>query len=260
MLQESDGLLNIKFIGEYLLSVRERSIELFAIPPWSTELNRFENIRPLNACLQLDHAAREAVVVARSQAGRGYHGWPTDSVTVLMRYSDDGFDMIQQYDLLPNPRAQATQDSKQRQGEMDALPCVFPAEYTRVVSVAPSCCGLHVSQSGKGFWMQTRNVSTRRCIYPARCLIGFDVVQRGREEEEEEAGHIGEVSGSRPQAGDVTRENDLHVCEGELYSRRCDMSEIMWRKYVIITADLEDTVGRIAVGDRDGKVVVLDYV
>ena len=54
--------------------------------------------------------------------------------------------------------------------------------------------------------------------------------------------------------------SDLHVCEEAVYSRRCDMSEIMWRKYMLTCADLEDTVGRLAVGDRAGKVIVMDYV
>lgn len=261
-LQDNDSLLNVKFIGNHLLCVRERSIELCAVPLWSESLNRFEKKQHEHAYLQTDHAAREAVIITRSQASRDCQGWPKEPVTILMRYTDEGFDMIQQYDLLPKTNAQTPipAGAKAPRPGTDELPCIFPTQYTRVISVAPSCCRLHVGHSGKGFWMQTRNVSTRHSVYPARCLVGFDIL-RPKVEHASEAREKGDSgAAARGKARDVPQQNDLHLCDGELYARRCDMSEIMWRKYVISSADLEDTVGRIAVGDREGKVVVLDYV
>lgn len=104
--------------------------------------------------------------------------------------------------------------------------------------------------------MQTCNVQSRHSVYPARCLIGFEVALGTRECDE--GGSTSAASRKLDASGRVV-ETNLHVCEGELYSRRVSMNDVLWRRYPIVAADLEDTVGRVAVGDRDGKVVVLDY-
>ena len=78
--------------------------------------------------------------------------------------------------------------------------------------------------------------------------------------EEREGGAGLRLEGAGLGGAGQTMKSDLHVCEEAVYARRCDMSEIMWRKYMLTCADLEDTVGRLAVGDRAGKVIVMDYV
>ncbi len=152
---------------------------------------------------------------------------------------------MHQYDLLPNPKAQNS-DAKEKLKDQifDCLPCVFPSQYTRVMSVAPSSCDLRIGPSGKGFWTETRNVVVRHAQNPARCLVGFEVTTA--ESEPKDGGKKG------PPTARVELSKDV------LYARRCNIHEILWKKYMISATALEDTVGRIAVGDVTGNVEVLD--
>lgn len=196
----------------------------------------------------LAYPAKEAVIVSRIPAvtsnGEIRAGWPPGPVSIIMRCFDDGFDTIRQYDLPPNPKVQSFSPNPLNIPEQ--FPCIFPQHYTRAIGVAPSVSGLRVGRNGKGIWMETRNVEARRTVFPARCLVGFDVT-------ETDANSC--VSGLV--AGEM---NDLHVSKNEIYARRCDMSEIMCRRYVVLSADIEDSVGRVAIGYRTGMVEVLDFV
>ncbi|KAI0916415.1 hypothetical protein AcW1_008854 [Taiwanofungus camphoratus] len=231
-------ILAVKVIGRYVLVVREQSFQLDYAPVWNRVRTWHPKIR--GACVHVDLPVSDAVVVARTTGGGGEGPceWPAEPVTVLARCNDDGLDTIQQFDLLPLPAG------AQRVDEPFRVPCVFPEVYTHVVVVPPSCGRLSAGPGGKGFWMQTRNVTTRHSTYPARCLMGFHVT-------------------SNDEPGDakarVCEGNNLHLCSGNLYSRRCDMGEILWKKYSIVSTALEDTVGRIAIGDRTGRVEVLDF-
>jgi len=237
--EDTTKVIKVAFIGRFLLVVRSLSIQLVE-HDW---VEKEGEPKRLCAHLIMGYPAREASIIVRpsptSKDGQPSCPWP---VTVLLRCCDDGFDTIRQYDLLANPKA--------RKGASAGLelPCIFPSQYTRIISVAPSCCDLRVGPNGKGFWIQTRNVTSRHSQYPARCLVGFDVMEG--EQEDPEMVEEGQVIGA----------NGLHVCKQELYSRRCDMSEIICKKYSLTTADLEDSVGRIAIGDRHGRVEVLDFV
>lgn len=110
--------------------------------------------------------------------------------------------------------------------------------------------------------MQTHNVTTRHAQYPARCLLGFDICTPHQNPPSRTASKSSrfEVNLLKEKPSSLQDANDLHICKGQLYARRCDMSEILRKKYSLVTADLEDSVGRIAVGDRCGKIEVLDYV
>ena len=96
---------------------------------------------------------------------------------------------------------------------------------------------------------------SRHSSYPARCLVGFRVTpppyastavgaQRGAGEQRPNVANLG---------------NNVHYSEKPFYSRRCDMGEIIKRQYTIVSTAFEDTAGRIAIGDRNGQVEVLDF-
>lgn len=196
----------------------------------------------------MDLPASSSVVVVRqvfATSSDELPDWPAEPVTILSRYSDDGFETMHQYDLLPNPKAQDS-DAKEKPSNLayDRLPCVFPSQYTRVMSVAPSSCDLRIGPSGKGFWTETRNVIVRHAKNPARCLVGFEVT----------------TAEGEPKAGGKTGPPTARVelSKDVLYARRCNIHEILWKKYMISATALEDTVGRIAVGDVTGNVEVLD--
>lgn len=198
------------------------------------------------ASLPIAWPAMEAVIIARWSDDEDFSkAWP-GPVTVLTRCADDGFNTLRQYDFLPNTQ-------KVHMPEYPGiLPWIFPEKYTRTIGVAPSSCRLTVGRSGKGFWIQTSNVESKHCKYPARCLMGFDVSSpspSGTPTAPEEKSISWQAQGG----------GDLHLCESQLYARRCDMGEILRKKYAVHTADIEDVLGRIAVGDTHGKIEVLDY-
>lgn len=254
--QESNKILAIKVINRYMLVVRETSFQLLDAPMWNKQRMIFQGAKHISACIHMDHSATEAVIIARKSNIPVPEDveWSPEPVTIISRYSDDGFDVIRQYDLLP-ARPQDGHRARDANGGLLQMPCRLPAAYTRVLRVAPSCCQLQVGPSGKGFWIETRNVTSRHSVYPARCLMGFDV--RPRDIIPDGATMEGDqpIKCHCPPAG----ANILHLCSGALYSRRCDMSEIIWRNYAVTSTALEDTVGRIAVGDKYGRVQVMDF-
>ncbi len=249
-------MLTAKFIGDYLLIVRTRSIELHTVPEWSIEKQVFETYGCIYSSMLTESIANEAAIFARPRTDDRYHNWPTDSVSILSRCTIGESTTVRQYDLLPNLKNKEPR-SPENKGltSVEVLPFVYPAEYTRILDVAPSSCELHIGARGKGFWIQTRNVVTRHSEHPARCLIGFDIT-KARLEEGQTLQTVDPTAKREPRIVD----NVLRVCEEDIYARTCSMGEVFWKKYSLVSADLEDTVGRIAVGDRDGMVEVLDYV
>ncbi|KAH8085955.1 hypothetical protein BXZ70DRAFT_956621 [Cristinia sonorae] len=242
-LTDESKVLAAKFIGSYLLVVRQASVQLLGY-----DVRDKDGIPLVPAhSAGLAYPAKEAVIVARTVED-GVH-WPSEPVSVIMRCCDDGFDTIRQYDLPPNPKAQPFSSSL-TSSEQYGYPCLFPLHYTCARGVAPSASDLLVGQNGKGLWMETRNVTSKRSVYPARCLVGFDVIrsEAGGGADKVSCGNMDGVS------------NELHVSKNELFARRCDMSEILSKRYAMLSADLEDSVGRVAIGYKNGKVEVLDYV
>lgn len=197
----------------------------------------------------IDGIAKDAAIFARKCGG--------GPVSILLRTYDDGFDTIRQYDVEIN--------RKWREGseeEDTRFPYVLPTQPTRAIGVAPSSCDLLVGPNGIGFWVQTKNVTAKRSIFPARCLVGFDFTHSHSAEGGEGQGggenHERENEGEAPKTVDGA--NDMYLCQREVYARRCDMSEIICRRYALMSADIEDAVGRIVIGYRHGWVEVLDYV
>ncbi|TFK91355.1 hypothetical protein K466DRAFT_515555 [Polyporus arcularius HHB13444] len=234
-------VLTVKPLNRYLLVVRQRAFEVIIAPTWMGIRASYASLMKVCAHIELDIPASSAVVVARNSSfalADELPDWPAEPVTVLARHVDDGFELLYQYDLFPNPKAQASAKVLEA---ADCPPCIFPSLYTRVISVAPSCCDFRVGSSGKGFWTETRNITLRHARTPARCLVGFTVRPNPYE-------------GKDP----TRRTAHLQLCKDTLYARRCNIHEILWKKYMISSTALEDTVGRIAVGDVTGRVEVLD--
>ncbi|KIP11576.1 hypothetical protein PHLGIDRAFT_63566 [Phlebiopsis gigantea 11061_1 CR5-6] len=251
---ESNKILAVKFIGGHILVIRQLEFQLFVMPTWSREHVAFKNPCTLAASLHWENPASEAVIVSRISPHPDVlplsNAWPEEAVTILVRETVDGFNTIRQYDFLPNL------EKKVIPGHAITLPCILPSTYTHILPVVPSSCKLTAGRSGKGFWIQTDNAESKHNKFPARCLIGFDVVGPKMASKE---------SPSTPSDADTRHEsrstsNDLHLCEGKIYARRCDMSEVIRKTYSLRAADIEDVVGRIAVGDKTGKIEVLDYV
>ncbi|EMD37639.1 hypothetical protein CERSUDRAFT_94639 [Gelatoporia subvermispora B] len=244
-------VLTVKAIGRFLVILRERAIEVVYAPSWDGRRILNNALMEPGAYAQIDTFAFEAAVVvhrARSTTPE-QPDWPAETVSILRRCRDDGVHTIEQFDLLPMPAVLKAQAQLKR-------PCVFPSEHTWIQHVAPSCGSLRAGAGGKGFWMQTENVTSRHSIYPARSLIGFDV-QRGSGRD----GHPESKDDTERQsrAGKHWGRNELRVSQNPVHSRRCAMGEIVEGKYAITSSDLEDSVGRIALGDRHGWVEILDF-
>ena len=246
-------MLTVRILGRYVLVAKQQEFQIFSIPEHSPE-HGFNGPVDLLASLQWDSPAREIVIFARDELGRdaspsSSQSWPMETVTVLLRETNEGFNTLKQYDFLPNVNRRYIPGTK------SILPCIIPTECTRVIPVAPSCCSLSVWPSGKGCWVQTDNVEAKHTEYFARCIMGFNVVSP-RQAQALQAEHGDKLArGPGPHPG----ANVVHLCDGPLYARRCDMSHILHKRYALKSADLEDVIGRLAIGDKDGKIEVLDY-
>jgi hypothetical protein len=204
------------------------------------------------AFLHVQDPAREAVVIVHEMTEEEREAWQFNPVTILMRVTTDDGHTIRKYDLLPRPVASAEpvaeneiheQDTARRPRPTDS-PCTLPVRPTQMIQVPPSCSNLVTGHNGKGFWMETQNLTCGHSTFPVRCFVGFDATSHlipGRE--------------SQP----ARWENVLVIQKNGLYKSRVGAGEIHERKYRILTSSLEDTVGRIAIGGRDGKVQILDF-
>ncbi|KAH9858667.1 hypothetical protein C2E23DRAFT_716722 [Lenzites betulinus] len=244
-----NSVLAVKPVNRYLLIVRQRTFEVLPAPSWRGVRPPYPLLVSASTSVEIEPPASSCVVIVRqvfAATPDELPDWPDEPVTVLCRCSDDGFETMHQYDLLPNTKAPDAGDkTKPHDMAVDRAPCIFPSVYTRSIMVAPSSCDLRVGPSGKGFWTETRNIVVRHSKNPARCLVGFEVFP-GEKEPGKDGGKAA-PPGAR-----------VEVTKGVLYARRCNIHEILWKKYIITATALEDTVGRIAVGDVTGQVEVLD--
>ncbi|KAI0085102.1 hypothetical protein BDY19DRAFT_897406 [Irpex rosettiformis] len=249
--KDSDVVLAVKKVTDTLIVVRTKCVEVYSAPVWSTKERRYSCSGYIVSALAMDSGpAREAAIAIRAnveapEASSSSLSPLPPPVTVLL--SQAAHTLIQ-IDLLP--RRPSNKGGPTAPYEMPRTP-------TRVFQIAPSSRQLKASSGGKGIWLQTHNVTNRRAKHPARCIMGFDVCAPAQDPKPWKSNHC-EVAllMNRPVAEGGS---DVHICQSQLYSRRCDMSEILYKKYCVVAADLEDSVGRIAVGDRRGKIEVLDY-
>ncbi|KAH9947000.1 hypothetical protein B0H21DRAFT_741288, partial [Amylocystis lapponica] len=222
---ESNKILAVRPVHRYMVVVREHAIQIVYAPLWNGERAHYAG--NISACVHMDYGAKSASIIVRTPSGEESADWPSEPVTILLRCCpEDGFNTLRQLDLLPVPRAQRMQESGSSTGQKKGIfdpPCILPPGETKSFVVAPSACKLQVGPSGKGFWIQTRNVTSRHSMYPARCLSGFYVTtasERSTDDDDlKQKDEVQEIE--RPITHPYAKGgNELHLC-GTLWSRRC---------------------------------------
>ncbi|KAI0254153.1 hypothetical protein BJV78DRAFT_1388785 [Lactifluus subvellereus] len=248
-----DSVLAVQLVRNHLLIVRESHIQLLPTPKFDQTGRAVQGASTFGALLGVQDPAREAVVIVHEMTEEERGAWQFNPVTILMRVTVNDSHTIRKYDLLPRPVDSAErvaeneiydeqQDTARRPRPTDS-PCTFPVRPTQTIQVPPSCSNLVTGRNGKGSWMETQNLTCGQSTFPARCFVGFDATS-----------HLIPAQDSQP----ARWENDL-VIRKRLYKSRVGPGEIHQRKYRILTSSLEDTVGRIAIGGRDGRVQILDF-
>jgi hypothetical protein len=255
-LSQPDSVLAVRLVRNHLLVVRQSHIQLLPTPQFDECGRAVQGASTFGAFLHVQDPAREAVVIVHEMTEEERGAWQFNPVTILMRVTTVDGHSIRKYDLLPKAVASAEQSaetelrSEQEQETMRRpkptdSPCTLPARPTQIIPVPPSCSGLAVGRNGKGFWMETQNLTCGHTTFPARCFVGFDATS-----------HLVPAKESQSAA---RWQNDLTIRKNGLYKSRVGPGEVYERKYRILTSSIEDTVGRIAVGGRDGRVQILDF-
>jgi len=251
-----DSVLAVQLVRNHLLVVRQSHIQLLPTPPFDGCGRAVQGASTFGAFLHVQDPAREAVVIVHEMTEEERGAWQFNPVTILMRVTTLDGHSIRKYDLLPKAVALAEQSaetelrSEQEQETMPRprptdSPCTLPARPTQIIPVPPSCSNLVVGRNGKGFWMETQNLTCGHSTFPVRCFVGFDATS-----------HLVPAQESQSAA---RWQNDLTIRKSGLYKSRVGPGEVFERKYRILTSSIEDTVGRIAVGGRDGRVQILDF-
>jgi hypothetical protein len=254
---QPDSVLAVRLVRNYLLVVRQSHIQLLPAPQFDQCGRAVKCTSNYGAFLHVQDPAREAVVIVHEMTEEEREAWQFNPVTILMRVTTVSGHTIRKYDLLPRPVAtagQVAENEKRDEQEQDMVvrrpprptdsPCTLPARPTQTIPVPPSCSNLVVGRNGKGFWMETRNLTCGHRTFPVRCFVGFDATS-----------HVVPAQDSQP----ARWQNDLVVRKNGMYKSRVGPGEVHERKYRILTSSVEDTVGRIAIGGRDGRVQVLDF-
>ena len=245
----------VQLVRDHLLIVRQSHIQLLPTPKFDQTGRAVQGASTFGAFLYVQDPATEAVVIVHEMTEEERGAWQFNPVTILMRVTADDSHTIRKYDLLPRPVDSAAervaenemcddeQDTAQRPRPTDS-PCTLPVRPTQMIQVPPSCGNLVTGRNGKGFWMETRNLTCGHRTFPVRCFVGFDATS-----------HLIRAQDSQP----ARWENELAIRKNGLYKSRVGPGEIHERKYRILSSSLEDTVGRVAIGGRDGRVQILDF-
>ncbi|KAH9016211.1 hypothetical protein EDB84DRAFT_1404426 [Lactarius hengduanensis] len=234
-----DSVLAVRLVRNHLLVVRQSHIQLLPTPQFDQFGRPVQGASTFGAFLHVQDPAREAVVIVHEMTEEEREAWQFNPVTILMRVTTDEGHTIRKYDLLPRPVTSA----EEQQNTTDS-PCTLPARPAQTIQVPPSCSNLVVGRNGKGFWMETQNLTCGHSTFPVRSFIGFDTTSR-----------LVPAQDQQP----ARWQNDLVVRENGMYKARVGAGEVHERKYRILTSSIEDTVGRIAIGGRDGRVQILDF-
>ncbi|CAL1706693.1 unnamed protein product [Somion occarium] len=242
---EDDTILAVKLVGKYAFIVATKNFQL-------TQFESNNGEKPSVKILlggTFRSPLRGATIWAqRTTDVKGPNNSMAEAVSLVLRCADDGFETIKQLDWLYDPNHKSSPSR---------VPFLPPKTYTRTMMTAPSSCNLVVGMNGKGVFFETKTITTStRSSYTARCIGGFELVRT--EGRPVQRGKLESGSPSKiwhPPCGPP----NFVECKKEIYSRRCDMGEILYRRYSLTSVALEDMVGRIAVGDRNGVVEVLEY-
>lgn len=233
--------LSMTFIdNNSILLLRQNTVELFLFPTVQAPLTQ-TSINPV-ASYTFPFFAYEATLTGYYPQA---HGAPMSvsgqtlrhPISVLLRAHEDGDDNVHHFVFDLEPR--------QLDGSLPSRPIRFPPTHARKIPVSPSCSRLYLNPSGRGYWLETRNVGSKRRSYPARCVIGLCITS----------------TSTRGVAPDLpeTWQVDLKVGTTPLYHRQCGLKDLKEGRHRISIVAMDDSVGRVAVGDIDGAIVVLDY-
>jgi len=251
-----DSVLAVQLVRNHLLVVRQSHIQLLPLPRFDQCGRAVKGASTFGAFLHVQDPGTEAVVIVHEMTEEEREAWQFNPVTILMRVTNGSGHFIRKYDLLPRPVTSAWQaaenelrdeqepDTTERRPMRTDSPCTLPARPTQAIPVPPSCSNLVVGRNGKGYWMETQNLTCGHRTFPVRCFVGFDATS-----------HLAPARDSQP----ARWQNDLTVRKSGLYKSRVGTGEVYGKKYRILTSSIEDTVGRIAIGGRDGRVQILDY-
>jgi hypothetical protein len=251
-----DSVLAVRLVRDHLLVVRQSHIQLLPTPQFDQSGRPVQGASTFGAFLHVQDPAKEAVVIVHEMTEEERGAWQFNPVTILMRVTTDENHTIRKYDLLPRPVTSPElaaeneiveeQNTVPRNGRLRSTdsPCTLPARPSQSIHVPPSCSNLVVGRNGKGFWMETQTLTCGRNTFPVRSFVGFDATSR-----------LVPAQDQQP----ARWQNDLVVRENGMYKARVGTGEVDERKYRILTSSIEDTVGRVAIGGRDGRVQILDF-
>ncbi|KAH9034892.1 hypothetical protein EDB85DRAFT_1945973 [Lactarius pseudohatsudake] len=224
-----DSVLAVRLVRNHLLVVRQSHIQLLPTPQFDQFGRPVQGASTFGAFLHVQDPAREAVVIVHEMTEEEREAWQFNPVTILMRVTTDEGHTIRKYDLLPRPVTSA----EEQQNTTDS-PCTLPARPAQTIQVPPSCSNLVVGRNGKGFWMETQNLTCGHSTFPVRSFIGFDTTSR-----------LVPAQDQQP----ARWQNDLVVRENGMYKARVGAGEVHERKYKILTSSIEDTDGRVQILD-----------
>ncbi|TFY80896.1 hypothetical protein EWM64_g3109 [Hericium alpestre] len=243
----NDSVLAAKLIRNHVLVVRQGYINLLPVLEFDEDGLPLASTVPLAAgFLPLPRLAKEAIIVEHELAGEERCQWQFNPLTILLRVCEGGREYIRKIDAHPRPEGSVPAEVQGHMGIAN-LPCMFSVP-AQIYPVAPSCANFVVGRNGKGFWLETRNQTNGRSVHAARCFVGFDV----------KASLVDVVEKDRQ----PRKEWALDLCtrDKEVYATKVGMGEISTRQYRMVAFAMDDTVGRIVIGGRDGRIQILSFV
>jgi hypothetical protein len=188
-------------------------------------------VGPVIFCRDWGHHTEARVIIPRGHAARA---WPADTLYPSALVLALGPHALSSLPLFVDADVGAGRGGWAA-GEWESFP------------VPPSAGALAAGAAGTGraLWLETRALpaggpgARRGNTRPARCVLRLDV----------------------PAARDgvqIPCVPDMRVHAREIFARPCGVGEVVRRKYALVALALDDAAGRVALGNRDGTVQVLD--
>ncbi|KAI0755901.1 hypothetical protein BC629DRAFT_1598355 [Irpex lacteus] len=245
---DEDEVVAIKKVGDYIIVVRTKHVEIYNVPVWSARGQRFSDPGCIVAVFDITSGtAREAVITVRPGAKNNTHFSTTSTpppVTILLLQTNN---TLTQFDLVP------------RAHDNSVNPYHMSREPTRVFQVSPFACQLKVSSNGKGTWIQPQMLTGRDGEYSVQRVgvVGFDIYPPFHDLPPNPATpNPCDISLSRDNFSLGGSDSDVRVCQGHLYT----VDDAADDTSGVTTVALDDTVGRLVVGYLSGNVRVLNFV
>ena len=238
----------VKFINDCVFVVSAKHVSIAALYDDENETDASVKCALL---AMFQYSIRDAAIWVQKPLNQAKDGNDIpEVVSFILRCDDGGFETLKQFDCIQNPKGVSD-------GSFGRFIPLFPPVCTRTIMIPPSSCNFLIGAHGKGVFFETKTITTSsRMSYTARCLGGFEL--RRNDEASEvpfQPNELCTMNSTQP----VFTAPEFIECRKEVYSRRCDMGEIMYRRFSLTSVALEDDVGRIAIGDRNGILEVMEY-